>query len=136
GSIPAHAGEPAHRPCPWRRAAVYPRARGGAADVEQRPAPACGLSPRTRGSHDAPALGGAWIRSIPAHAGEPPASSGAASWTGVYPRARGGATVSSGTSPPTRGLSPRTRGSPRHLLPALLSVGSIPAHAGEPFIQH
>src|SRR5690606_34878892 len=26
--------------------------------------------------------------------------------------------------------------SPRHLLPALLSVGSIPAHAGEPFIQH
>ncbi len=91
-------------------------------------------------------------RSIPAHAGEPAATSSPASPTTVYPRPRGGAGVGAavdaggeGPSPPTPGAkrswsmglrgggpSPPTRGSPGHLPLRVHRRGSIPAHAGEP----
>ena len=71
GSIPAHAGEPRHRPLRIARTRVYPRPRGG---TEPRFAIAHamkGLSPPTRGNRvqSREPVGFAW--SIPAHAGEP-----------------------------------------------------------------
>ena len=70
--------------------------------------------------------------SIPAHAGEPPASrpSGTAPW--VYPRACGGTTLARLRWCLSRGLSPRMRGNRLYGVAELVEVGSIPAHAGEP----
>ena len=72
GSIPAHAGEPPGgrrcTPGPW----VYPRPRGGAVWKILGLLAIGGLSPPTRGSRSCPACGSAVMRSIPAHAGEPP----------------------------------------------------------------
>ena len=131
-SVPAHAGEPGR--ASTRRAArtVYPRARGGAKRAAFRACHAQGLSPRTRGSRP---LARRHLRpggSIPAHAGEPCAATRTDSSTGVYPRARGGATVSVNTCVTLKGLSPRTRGSQLRVQRLEGRCGSIPAHAGEP----
>ena len=99
------------------------------------------------------------LRSIPAHAGEPPHSTAGRSkiplMISVYPRPRGGARTSKpstflpGLSPPTRGshardighetpggLSPPTRGSraPTSFAVSYFTERSIPAHAGEPLV--
>ena len=132
GSIPAHAGEPAHRCLARRPAMVYPRPRGGACSPLPGSPPGYGLSPPTRGSQAALVLLIHARGSIPAHAGEPRRERGCAVVAPVYPRPRGGALFPHSLSFLLDGLSPPTRGSrggdglPRHPL------GSIPAHAGEP----
>ncbi len=114
-------------------ARVYPRACGGTPRTKAAMRPNRGLSPRLRGNHheqrhDAPRDG-----SIPAPAGEPDYRYIASRRFRVYPRACGGTPrrlPGSGTNP---GLSPRLRG---NLLPRaleLISHGSIPAPAGEPW---
>ena len=50
----------------------------------------------------------------------------------AYPRSRGGTLVSVLTQATYWGLSPLTRGNPRHTSRAAKAVGPIPAHAGEP----
>ena len=132
GSIPAHAGEPSRTGPTVPPTRVYPRARGGAkahvvSDVDSK-----GLSPRTRGSRRHAPHGLLDARSIPAHAGEPHRPAKCASFTTVYPRARGGAFGAAGDLIPGSGLSPRTRGSRHFLCEFALATRSIPAHAGEP----
>ena len=112
-SIPAHAGEPADtaRRLPGSR--VYPRPRGGAAPTVSIDSVADGLSPPTRGSLAGFAPFDGPLRSIPAHAGEPPKSCPVATNDKVYPRPRGGAGYIG--------------------LKDFRGEWSIPAHAGEPW---
>ena len=99
-------------------------------------------------------------RSIPACAGEPGAGSGAGCGCGcgglsprvrgnrqddgalavvgsvrVYPRVCGGTRSAAVREAAARGLSPRVRGNQRIRVAAMPHPGSIPACAGEPFLQ-
>ena len=132
GSIPAHAGEPAPRPCSTSPSRVYPRACGGAQTLTMDGSTLTGLSPRMRGSRpqslaDLPRHG-----SIPAHAGEPINHIWMKDNAGVYPRACGGAVEAFKDRCWDQGLSPRMRGSLPQCYRAPVPGGSIPAHAGEP----
>ena len=91
GSIPAHAGEPAMPPASDIAPRVYPRPRGGAADMQVMAQANHGLSPPTRGSPPFGEARGTPQGSIPAHAGEPGNRVGIDTAPGVYPRPRGGA---------------------------------------------
>ncbi len=132
GSIPACAGEPRSTPRRRHITQVYPRVCGGALQIASSGRRRTGLSPRVRGS-----LMGVWtisgiLRSIPACAGEPEASTWHLSAGEVYPRVCGGANPSAQAKEPSAGLSPRVRGSrppPDEWRPRR---GSIPACAGEP----
>ena len=153
GSIPAHAGEPPERilsppegavyPRPRggtdrpraavQRGRVYPRPRGGTSESGYLAGMYRGLSPPTRGNLSAGLGIEVSRRSIPAHAGEPRYRNDMARYAAVYPRPRGGTdmsenkiTVKTGLSPPTRGNLIRASSNPG-------DVGSIPAHAGEPY---
>ena len=131
-SIPACAGEPADREGEGGRFRVYPRVCGGTGRLGSHHRSYRGLSPRVRGNPcdlEAPA---AYGRSIPACAGEPVPTM-LETWSyRVYPRVCGGTNESRSRRTATTGLSPRVRGNPLFLLPAAVSIGSIPACAGEP----
>ena len=131
-SIPAHAGEPSEARARRAPCTVYPRARGGALYSIPHQRRRAGLSPRTRGSRRRLEPGEHHVRSIPAHAGEPPSSTSPRDTRKVYPRARGGAVAEVNSFALIVGLSPRTRGSRRLPPSASASPRSIPAHAGEP----
>ena len=135
GLSPPTRGNPCGSPLPPRPPTVYPRPRGGTPPSERCIVIYLGLSPPTRGNHQ-PEFSHHWfVRSIPAHAGEPARALGAVPKARVYPRPRGGTrgrgrrgSCRYGLSPPTRGnLRPPTIRATRH--------GSIPAHAGEPRSQ-
>ena len=136
GSIPAHAGEPLSPSPPSPLAPVYPRPRGGTADFGADRTTVVGLSPPTRGNQLSPANPSAKLRSIPAHAGEPPREFRNPADCGVYPRPRGGTATERPQCRIVKGLSPPTRGNPPELQPPRPSGRSIPAHAGEPPLRH
>ena len=131
-SIPAHAGEPRGRTLRLGRTRVYPRPRGGTSPRPNAPTSAGGLSPPTRGNQTASGSRPFARRSIPAHAGEPAASSSSMRARRVYPRPRGGTRVRALSHSPPRGLSPPTRGNRALHRPPDVPRRSIPAHAGEP----
>ena len=132
GSIPAHAGEPRGIPRHENPTGVYPRACGGTLAGSVTLACVLGLSPRMRGNHPEADGRAVHIRSIPAHAGEPPDLSAPETPGGVYPRACGGTAVYLTPASADDGLSPRMRGN-RIVEPlAGRRRRSIPAHAGEP----
>ena len=157
GSIPAHAGEPPSHP-QWRpRRRVYPRACGGTAAMsggalahtgvypracggtymrQTSPKSSAGLSPRMRGNLPRPQAEHHIVGSIPAHAGEPTPCTTRKTSRWVYPRACGGTERQRLEISEGAGLSPRMRGNPRHVLLLGLGFGSIPAHAGEPWVGH
>ncbi len=132
GSIPAGAGEP----CPIRQASrparVYPRRRGGTTYSTGLAGVESGLSPQARGNLRSSGPSGSWPGSIPAGAGEPQAPLPAGGFARVYPRRRGGTVAK--RSPPiaSMGLSPQARGNLSHDLTVRITLGSIPAGAGEP----
>ena len=132
GSIPAHAGEPKCGSCYDGIGRVYPRACGGTGVVISPRFQARGLSPRMRGNHALRTVDGRFHGSIPAHAGEPPASFSQAARPRVYPRACGGTPRIHASVGRRKGLSPRMRGNRPSAFPASSRAGSIPAHAGEP----
>ncbi len=132
GSIPAHAGEPRHRPPGGRAPRVDPRPRGGAEPVTPQRSTPRGRSPPTRGSPTMEPNGWRGEGSIPAHAGEPGSRRPASSRGRVDPRPRGGALGRPGVEGRAWGRSPPTRGSRREEFGAPAHGGSIPAHAGEP----
>ena len=132
GSIPAHAGEPSAVSAPTRASTVYPRPRGGTPPFAFRGTVLGGLSPPTRGNHRLIPHGRVRLRSIPAHAGEPPARRPRCLRCRVYPRPRGGTFSRSRSLLPVSGLSPPTRGNPQLSISPVSGLGSIPAHAGEP----
>ena len=131
-SIPAHAGEPLVVRQLYAVDLVYPRPRGGTVGVKPLYLTVIGLSPPTRGNRRQPEHRVVKTGSIPAHAGEPPASASPHSPERVYPRPRGGTPQTSRADAERRGLSPPTRGNPRWRVTYAYTAGSIPAHAGEP----
>ena len=152
GSIPASAGEPRtfgdaprQRPVYPRECGepifvrdtgcncpVYPRECGGTGGAAAAGNVRLGLSPRVRGNLDYVGGMGAHERSIPASAGEPPATSTRPPPLTVYPRECGGTRSSLTLGRPLRGLSPRVRGNPSRARTSVNNSGSIPASAGEP----
>ena len=70
--------------------------------------------------------------SIPAHAGEPESCRYVRETRRVYPRACGGTLAFWSRTIRRRGLSPRMRGNHGRGVEVPVSLGSIPAHAGEP----
>ena len=134
-SIPAPAGEPRQlRPLRLQQS-VYPRACGGTAFVFATVLIGGGLSPRLRGNRQRGPGQHRLRGSIPAPAGEPSATRRPRLCLRVYPRACGGTTLLSCSSPPPRGLSPRLRGNLTMLTRASPITRSIPAPAGEPGIE-
>jgi len=94
-----------------------------------------GLSPRVRGSPDAPPHLAANGGSIPACAGEPFRQNTAGIFGRVYPRVCGGATHAPAARLVLMGLSPRVRGSHVAARKQTGIGGSIPACAGEPWLR-
>ena len=87
---------------------------------------ASGLSPRVRGNLPFGVHEVVVLRSIPACAGEPSEGSPGAESTTVYPRVCGGTINVKGTALTITGLSPRVRGNPLEMFPAvvvLIKVG-------------
>mgnify|MGYP006911038787 CR=1 FL=1 len=132
GSIPASAGEPGNEGWTVNFGGVYPRVRGGAAELPPHLERMAGLSPRPRGSQRNPLIGEYPSGSIPASAGEPYSAGGGKLIQQVYPRVRGGAIAVASENVPPLGLSPRPRGSQSTAYAVFPSIGSIPASAGEP----
>ena len=112
GSIPACAGEPAHRRRAGRVERVYPRVCG---------ANLCRY-----------VLMLVVYGSIPACAGEPPHRAPEANNRRVYPRVCGGTITLWCPAQSSMGLSPRVRGNLLHRQRHGRGEGSIPACAGEP----
>ena len=112
--------------------AVYPRVCGGTRKSRCRCVYSSGLSPRVRGNQGLLADRQRRAGSIPACAGEPPATRQAVSRVGVYPRVCGGTGKIVSLILPSPGLSPRVRGNPDGWLLSRPVTGSIPACAGEP----
>ncbi len=132
GSIPACAGEPDAQVRRPSSIEVYPRVCGGTKGCMSLIPSSKGLSPRVRGNP-------IYIRrlsdlqgSIPACAGEPPMAQKRYSNIGVYPRVCGGTVWMVFSIMPRQGLSPRVRGNPLSIISCVISMGSIPACAGEP----
>ena len=135
GSIPASAGEP-HQPGCFRRGrGVYPRECGGTHWVIDAPDGREGLSPRVRGNLRCPPCRDAAERSIPASAGEPTTYAAGTTGSGVYPRECGGTELDPEGDGHKGGLSPRVRGNRRRLASRISRIGSIPASAGEPWLN-
>ena len=132
GSIPACAGEPTADSDQLSGLTVYPRVCGGTSSRPPSRVPWNGLSPRVRGNRREPPPHTAWVRSIPACAGEPTPGRRRRLESWVYPRVCGGTRSATETSAASSGLSPRVRGNPLHPLGRRPLVGSIPACAGEP----
>ena len=132
GPIPAHAGEPAAYKSRRQGGGAYPRSRGGTGQLALTDNFKVGLSPLTRGNHDA----GRYLCTpggpIPAHAGEPARSAGLTTGTGAYPRSRGGTAEFRFDFDPCPGLSPLTRGNRMRWAERSFWQRPIPAHAGEP----
>ena len=72
-SIPAHAGEPLGMAKVTTVREVYPRPRGGTQKSRIERRDESGLSPPTRGNPGDLRQPSPYLRSIPAHAGEPDA---------------------------------------------------------------
>ena len=135
GTIPAHAGEPDSKFDTRLQSRDYPRACGGTSISAESPEIHWGLSPRMRGNLMADPSGGLVSGTIPAHAGEPGCAYTYCKVGWDYPRACGGTTTASAPILRVRGLSPRMRGNRCLVFSAILLVGTIPAHAGEPVIE-
>ena len=132
GSIPAGAGEP--RPCrSWSTARkVYPRGCGGTVVREIAARAIEGLSPRVRGNLAETYENDAWVRSIPAGAGEPIRTRLRTPPRRVYPRGCGGTFLPALARRSHVGLSPRVRGNQCKYRRHASRARSIPAGAGEP----
>ena len=77
-----------------------------------------------------------YLRSIPAHAGQPLLYYFTIEADGVYPRACGATRKVAVSHINDCGLSPRMRGNPSRRRYRLEGAGSIPAHAGQPYACH
>ena len=113
---------------------VYPHACG-----ETRPAPGPvivrpGLSPRMRGNRRAKPPRLSVMGSIPTHAGKPDPGLAHARRAGVYPHACGETLHDLHVHRQNRGLSPRMRGNLAENFAGRGEHGSIPTHAGKPYM--
>ena len=111
---------------------VYPRSRGGTRNGLVSSDLHGGLSPLARGNRACEQPRPLRAGSIPARAGEPSANRAGFGVVRVYPRSRGGTAYSKTSELIGAGLSPLARGNLDKIVRRLLSLGSIPARAGEP----
>ena len=132
GSIPACAGEPMDDLFELVNRMVYPRVCGGTSGPVPAAKSMVGLSPRVRGNLRASASGKVYGRSIPACAREPATPRLPPLRVSVYPRVCGGTLRVRPGNVGRVGLSPRVRGNRGGSRPCPVSMGSIPACAGEP----
>ena len=130
GSIPACAGEAAEQLEFAMPGSVYPRVCGGSWRKEVTYSVDWGLSPRVRGKRAIDRMSLQEVWSIPACAGEAPASGGGSAPRAVYPACAGSVSRTRPGAWP-RGLSPRVRGKLCPNCGLVVDVGSIPACAGE-----
>ena len=135
GSIPACAGEPFGGALGCHYTGVYPRVCGGTPVRCAAPGQAVGLSPRVRGNRGGIRPVPGRQRSIPACAGEPRACVLIERQPEVYPRVCGGTSLPSLPRQAREGLSPRVRGNLPVRLAGIADSWSIPACAGEPFVD-
>ncbi len=131
GSIPAGAGDgESHQPRPLQEG-VYPRWCGGRYLYCRGLPGRKGLSPLVRGTVGRRRAAAAVPGSIPAGAGDGPASPPSAARTGVYPRWCGGRIWIAHIVAHSEGLSPLVRGTVGVKDGEAVAVGSIPAGAGD-----
>ncbi len=132
GSIPARAGQPRPSPESGPQWWVYPRACGATGYGGRKARRGAGLSPRVRGNLDVEQRPHPRRGSIPARAGQPPATPTSSTKSTVYPRACGATGAHGDYIRTMLGLSPRVRGNQRHEASEHTRTGSIPARAGQP----
>ena len=91
-----------------------------------------GLSPHTRGNHCPFVPPIDTLGPIPAYAGEPAYLQDPGDDERAYPRIRGGTASAAFSASRQAGLSPHTRGNQGTACRDIVTVGPIPAYAGEP----
>ena len=136
GPIPAHAGQPVQVDGALRDRRAYPRSRGATVGRGASGDTRQGLSPLTRGNLVRAVDRAAQLGPIPAHAGQPAPSSVSAWASRAYPRSRGATQRELERAKQAWGLSPLTRGNPGHGVDLAALAGPIPAHAGQPSLDH
>ena len=132
GPIPAHAGQPPPAPVGVHRHGAYPRSRGATSSLDTGASSFRGLSPLTRGNQPDTTFTSAASGPIPAHAGQPKSNPPLRILRRAYPRSRGATDRLQQIVAQSWGLSPLTRGNLPTLSGILVSLGPIPAHAGQP----
>ena len=130
-SIPACAGETANGRLSENVHGVHPRVRGGNSGSPTKIMSPMGPSPRARGKLLWKVRPSANVGSIPACAGETSRLCYLARQHGVHPRVRGGNSCGQTMQISPSGPSPRARGKLHIALRSSISMGSIPACAGE-----
>ena len=131
GLIPAHAGKTLGMVRHRGLSLAHPRSRGENLEKLGGSFETLGSSPLTRGKHRAQARQFQRRGLIPAHAGKTRLHCGLHVFHGAHPRSRGENWMSWGSSRPTPGSSPLTRGKHSGGLASRRSRGLIPAHAGK-----
>ena len=128
--IPARAGNAAMARFRGLMAAVHPRASGERCSLVEACPSTIGSSPRERGTPPASESEGAYIRFIPARAGNASPSPASSSASAVHPRASGERSFRAWPSSSRFGSSPRERGTLHHDLGGIAHARFIPARAG------
>ena len=111
--IPAYAGNSSLILTLISSKTVHPRLRGELEKEFIKPANHCGSSPLTRGTPQLAVITAAWVRFIPAYAGNSPNRSRFIFFSSVHPRLRGELDGNRGTQRFKDGSSPLTRGTRR-----------------------
>ena len=132
GAIPAWAGEPKSGNICCNTLWGHPRVGGGTEKENTSLGTMEGPSPRGRGNHGLSERAEAEPGAIPAWAGEPSITVLAAWHHRGHPRVGGGTGTPRAMALSTKGPSPRGRGNPGLSPAAHVTLGAIPAWAGEP----
>ena len=135
GPIPARAGQPGFGPACRAARRAYPRSRGATKSMSKRTWRVSGLSPLARGNRVALLRLCAFVRPIPARAGQPDADALDRRWNGAYPRSRGATVQGLRLFWGHYGLSPLARGNLGLQAAEHCRGGPIPARAGQPLHQ-
>ena len=132
GPIPACAGQPGMLRSSSGPLWAYPRVCGATAKAVSVVLLYCGLSPRVRGNRFWVGLPFIAEGPIPACAGQPQVRTQRGQRNRAYPRVCGATQSKEERLQHQRGLSPRVRGNPHVRIVVVLTVGPIPACAGQP----
>ena len=132
GPIPACAGQPSASLIRTSLSRAYPRVCGATDEGQRLLHDLQGLSPRVRGNPGGRGLFPPTRRPIPACAGQPPTATMRRPCMRAYPRVCGATLGQLGLDAWLGGLSPRVRGNLLAAVWGRLSLGPIPACAGQP----
>ncbi len=128
--IPARAGNSTTNLATCRRRSVYPRSRGEQPRAAMQITLDDGLSPLARGTENTFLKLAAFLRFIPARAGNRDLQKRLTASHPVYPRSRGEQRTFTPTGRSSNGLSPLARGTVMDALEQATPMRFIPARAG------